>query len=157
MERSCYTAGVELVDERRALLTALTACLQAPDLPIVCAYLFGSQVRGEAGSLSDVDVAVLFDSSVSSDDLFRRELALAGGLEIAVRRPIDLVVLNGAPTALAHRVVRDGVVLVSRDEERRLRFEADAISAFLDFRGVLDRYDAHLLARAREGRLGARP
>jgi predicted nucleotidyltransferase len=148
---------VELVDERRALLTALTACLQAPDLPIVCAYLFGSQVRGEAGSLSDVDVAVLFDASVSSDDLFRRELALAGSLEIAVRRPIDLVVLNGAPTALAHRVVRDGVLLVSRDEERRLRFEADAISAFLDFRGVLDRYDAHLLARAREGRLGARP
>lgn len=148
---------MEHADERRALVTALAACLQAPDLPIVCAYLFGSQVRDEAGSLSDVDVAVLFDSSVSSDDLFRRERVVGRSLEIALRRPIDLVVLNEAPPALAHRVVRDGALLVSRDESRRLQFEVDAIGAFLDFRSVLDQYDTHLLARVREGRLGARP
>lgn len=152
----CYTALMALLDERAALGAALTAGLRAQDLPIVCAYLFGSQARQQAGALSDVDVAVLFEPSLSSSERFGMELALASGLERRLRRPVDLVVLNGAPPALAHRVVRDGVVVVSRDDQQRTRFEASVMSEYLDFRDVLDRYDAHLLARARDGRLGTR-
>jgi predicted nucleotidyltransferase len=144
------------VGERTALGGALAAAFRAVDVPIVCAYLFGSQARAEAGPLSDVDVAVLFEPSLSPGDRFRMELTLASALERSIRRPVDLVVLNGAPPALAHRAVRDGVVVVSRDDQQRIRFEARVITEYLDLRDVLDRYDAQLLARAREGRLGNR-
>ena len=37
-------------------------------------------------------------------------------------RPIQLVVLNGAPPDLVHRVLRDGQLLCERDRSARIRF-----------------------------------
>jgi predicted nucleotidyltransferase len=147
---------VTLVDERTALVEAIRPALASLDLPIVCAYLFGSRARRDADAQSDIDVAVLIDPALPPQDRFHLGLALASDLERRLGVSVDLVVLNDAPPSLAHRVVRDGVVILSRDERQRIRFEADVLRAYLDFREVLDRYDAYLLARAREGRLGSR-
>ena len=42
------------------------------------AYLYGSQARGDAGPLSDVDVAVLFGPDVPENERFNRVLHLIG-------------------------------------------------------------------------------
>ncbi len=47
---------------------------------VVLAYLFGSQARGDAGPLSDVDVAVLFGPDVPEDEQCHRLLRLVGEL-----------------------------------------------------------------------------
>ncbi|HEY9420039.1 MAG TPA: nucleotidyltransferase domain-containing protein [Thermoanaerobaculia bacterium] len=125
----------------------------ARDERVDCAWLFGSAARGEAGPLSDVDVAVLLSPSVAP----QKRLAVAAALweDLERRCPrVDLVILEEAPPALRHRVFRDGILLVERDERRRVAFESRAIQEYLDFQHLAEIYDRSLIARAAEGRLG---
>ncbi len=57
---------------------------------------------------------------------------LVESLEVATGRRVDLVSLTLAPPLLLRDVVRDGVVLVCRDEDERAEFELRAISTYLD-------------------------
>ncbi len=121
-----------------------------------CAWIFGSTARQEAGPLSDVDVALLFQEGMDSAGRAQAAMTLMGKLQRIGGPPVDIVVLNDAPAALQHRVLRDGRLIFCRDTARRVRFEVRAIREYLDFQPVLERYDRLLLQRAREGRLGSR-
>lgn len=57
---------------------------------------------------------------------------------------------------LQHRVLRDGRVPFCRDELRRVRYEAKAVSAYLDFQHLERIYNRALLARLARGGLGER-
>ncbi|CAN5878108.1 hypothetical protein BH11MYX4_BH11MYX4_51340 [soil metagenome] len=97
---------------------------------LVAAYLFGSHARGEARTGSDVDVALwLSDAPATLDDL---HLDLAADLERDLGVPVDIVILNGAPSDLVHRVLRDGVLLVERDRSARVRLEVRARNDYFD-------------------------
>ena len=50
-----------------ALAESLRTALDKAGAAVQCAYLFGSTARGEAGPLSDVDVAVLLDQNVERE------------------------------------------------------------------------------------------
>jgi uncharacterized protein len=125
----------------------------ARDERVDCAWLFGSVARNEAGPLSDVDVAVLLSPSIAPESRLEIAAALWENLERRCPR-VDLVILEEAPPALRHRVFRDGILLVERDERRRVAFETRAIQEYLDFQHLSEIYDRALLARAAEGRLG---
>jgi predicted nucleotidyltransferase len=60
------------------------------------AYLYGSQARGNAGPLSDVDGTVLFTPDMPEDDRFNRVLHLIGELGSVFHRDdvsvVDLAV-----------------------------------------------------------------
>lgn len=119
------------------------ALLSHPD--VVAAYLFGSAARGELRSTSDIDVGVLLDgppNPSSRPRLTRSSLRadLQADLETAVRRPVDLVVLNHASPDLIHRVLRDSVLLVERDRSARIRFEVGARNEYFDVLPFLLRY-----------------
>jgi predicted nucleotidyltransferase len=124
--------------------------------PLVVAYLFGSQARGEAGPLSDVDVAVLLDDDLSPEKTLSLRLRLmeAIGRTLGVER-VDLVVLNDAPYLLQHRVIRDGRVLFSRDELARVRYEFRVLRDYLDFRYFEDKYFQAMEDRILKEGLGA--
>jgi len=136
-------------------LKDLAAALQRRIEVFDCVYLFGSAASGEAGPLSDLDVALLFAESVPPEARRESVNELAAQVEGPERRRVDLVILNDAPAALKHRVIRDGRPVFVGDEGRRVAFEQRAIREFLDFQPVLETYDRALLARARGGRLGA--
>ena len=110
---------------------------QLRDAPpeIVCAYLFGSVARGEAGPTSDVDVAVLYEKT-PAPELDAGPLDLEGRLESALHRPAQLVVLNRAPADLVHRVLRDGQVLLDRDRAARIRFEVAKRNEYFDLEPI---------------------
>jgi predicted nucleotidyltransferase len=125
--------------------------------PVIVAYLFGSQARGDAGPLSDVDVAVLIQDGLSSSEalVLRLRLMEAIGLALCVER-VDVVILNDAPYLLQHRVIRDGRILFCRDELARARYEFGVLRAYLDFRHYEDRYFQAMEDRILQEGLGAR-
>lgn len=105
----------------------LAACLAVHER-IRLAYVFGSTARGQAQPGSDVDVAVLFDAVPPPRALDR----LTEELEAAAGRRVDLVVLNTAPPLLAHEVVASGQLVLCRDEDQRVTFEARTSSRVMD-------------------------
>jgi len=57
---------------------------------------------------------------------------LADRLDALLGLEVDLVVLNTAPPDLAHRVLRDGLLLLDRDRSARIRFEVQSRNEYLD-------------------------
>lgn len=105
---------------------------------LVAAYLFGSRARGDHGARSDVDVALWLGRAPASFD--ELPLELTADLEQRLGVPVDVVVLNGAPSDLVHRVLRDGVLIVERDRSARVRFEVRARSDFFDMTPIRREY-----------------
>ena len=76
---------------------------------VALAYLYGSQARGDAGPLSDVDIAVLFQPEVSQPERSDRLLRLIGEfMSIFKRSDVFVADLASASPLLRHRVNRDG-------------------------------------------------
>lgn len=110
---------------------------------ILDAYLFGSQARGEAGALSDIDVAVYIDDRCASHGAYGHEADLITHLMRELRtNDIDVVVLNRAPPLLYHRVLRDGQLLLSRDLQATTTRGGRALSRYFDFVPQMKKMDA---------------
>jgi predicted nucleotidyltransferase len=104
------------------------------DRTIAYALMFGSGGRGELRAASDVDVAVELVPGAPRDPLTLGQLAAR--LESAAGRPVDLVLLDEAPSPLAYRIFRDGHLLLERDHAVLVRRKVRAILDYLDFRPV---------------------
>lgn len=121
---------------------------------IELAYLFGSQVRGQAGPLSDVDVAILLADTIDDDTAFDLRLRVIQGLmELLHANEIDVIILNQAPPALRYRVLYDGTLLYCRDRRTMIKFYARTVSEYLDLKPMLERHERAILERARRGEL----
>ncbi len=120
--------------ENDEILSRLRECLCVrPE--VVMAYLFGSVARGDDRADSDIDVAVLIDIDhcAQGDDPYGYRAALLGDLLTCLNRnDVDLVLLNDAPGVLSHRVLRDGRLILCRDENRRVQFTERVIRDYCD-------------------------
>ena len=118
---------------------------------IVVAYLFGSAARDEDRAGSDLDVAVLLAKEVTEP--LRRRALLMEELTRASGVAVDVVVLGEASPLLAARVVRDGQILLSRDESARVRFETDALRRYFDTARLRQELDRAFVSAVKEDRL----
>lgn len=152
--------GMTVVDERARVppldAAALERLARALDREgVIAAMLIGSQARGAAGPLSDVDVGVWHEPELDSGALLQLRLALARAAAKALGTDeVDVVPLNGATPLVRHRAIRDGRRLVERDRKARVRLEARALIDYLDtapLRAELARGQRH---RIQEGRFG---
>lgn len=122
------------------------------DEPVVVAYLFGSHARGEAGPLSDVDVALLAPDVAPRDRLDLR-LRVIGGLTDAAGYPdIDVIVLDESPLTLAGEVIQDGIAFYSTDDVLRTEYESRVFREFVDFAFFGDEFARAALRLIAEGR-----
>jgi len=121
---------------------------------VVLAYLLGSQARGRAHALSDVDIAVLLAGSLDKKQRFDACLKLMAELSRLLRRDeVDVVILNDVPVALRYRVLRDGVLLSCRDHDRMIDFRLRTVNEYLDFKPILMRHERAIIVKARKGEL----
>lgn len=126
----------DLVARLRELLAA-----HAPDV-LTSAYLFGSVAEERTHRESDMDVAVLFRHALalSARDRFEEGLRLQTLMRpVTGQTPLDLVVLNDAPPALAARIVTTGQLLFCRDAEADHTFRRDAQLRAADLLPFLER------------------
>ena len=126
----------------RSLMERLRRALE-PRAEILEAYLFGSHARGNAHRQSDVDVAVYVDEARIEAGPFGYRADLTTDLMAALgTNEIDVVVLNTAPPLLYHRVLRDGVRLLSRDLRATTTRAGQALSRYFDFLPQMEKMDA---------------
>ena len=110
---------------------------------ISLAYLFGSQVTGNVGPMSDYDIGILVDAGIDLASLrasVMHELALALGTD-----HVDLVILNQAPLDLAHAIIAGGIVVYQRDVATRVEYEAQVMSRYGDYLPVLRSLNADIV------------
>lgn len=92
--------------------------------------LFGSQVTGAAGAMSDTDIAALSDHPLSLTErgMLTEEVARTRGVN---EDTVDLIDLWYAPPLLAHEVAQHGVLLEGAPADF-LRFKVHAWKRYLD-------------------------
>lgn len=93
------------------------------------AYLFGSQVTGQGGKMSDIDIAVY---AGVPDDRLTYHLKLLERLQCLTGSvSVDLVLLNDAPPLLRYEIIKHGQVL-KENKEKRVIFEIRVLSEYMD-------------------------
>ncbi len=102
---------------------------------VVVAFLFGSFL--DQPRFRDIDVGILVDPrQVPESDAWSFASQLATDLELAIRYPVDLVILNYASIAVRYYASL-GEVLVCKDAETRYLFLERAWDEYLDFEPFL--------------------
>lgn len=120
--------------------------------PVLFAYLFGSQTMGRSREDSDIDVAIYLEDYNDADGGLDATLHFTDVLARAARLGnLDVVVLNAAPLRLRGRVIKEGIVVHSRDEPTRVRFESIALRTFFDFQIHAREMDRQFLRDIAEG------
>ena len=122
----------------------------AADPRIAFAMLFGSAARGTARSDSDIDIAVGLEAGASLDH--HALGGLVSSLEAATGREVDLVVVGEAPSPLAYRIFRDGILVFERNHASLVDAKAAAILRYLDFQPVEELCARGVLRAACDGR-----
>ena len=137
----------------RDRLAERLARLLDPHPEVLEAYLFGSYARGQEQPHSDIDVAVYVDEARIDNSGFGYRARLTTDLMAGIGfNDVDVVLLNHAPPVLYHRVLRDGVRLLSRDLPATTTREGQALSRYCDFVPQLAKMEAARRAAAGSGR-----
>jgi hypothetical protein len=146
--------GSMSADDRQQLVDCLRERLGArPE--ILEAYLFGSRAHRGPQSHSDIDVAVYIDLGRLPGSAFGYVAELTADMVSALRHDaVDVVVLNQAPPLLYHRVLRDGLRLMTRDLSATTTREGQALSRYCDYVPHLRKIDAAHAARIKDGSYG---
>ncbi len=124
---------------------------------LFAALLIGSQARGDAGPLSDVDIAVWGEDRLSSGERWDLHLDLIGRAAQALGTDeVEVIMLDGAPPLLRHRAIHDGIRLVERDPRTRVRKEVASVLEYLDTAPLRAMQAQARRRRFAEGRFGRR-
>jgi len=121
--------------KRDKILKTIEGVVEKYGNAVTAAYLFGSRAKEEAGSLGDIDVAVLFSKKASG---LLHELKFKVYADLCRsfnRNDIDLLILNNASNLIIQdEIVRHGIVIHDRDPEAREEFEVRVIHSCIDFK-----------------------
>ncbi len=155
MEYKRYSQREEVARRGKDLTQAVE--FLSKDETIIAAYLFGSYATVRESPLSDLDVAVLLDSRFPSSSYLDKQIELLTYLsQVMGTDRVDVVILNRASPLLAHRILRDGHLLFSKDESQRIYFQTRAIDLYLDMEPARRESDRQLIQRIKEGQFGYR-
>ena len=137
-ERTMSTSDQDItLDELLIVLRKALKELLA-DTPVMLAYLYGSTAEGRTTPFSDIDVGLLLDASAFEKmqpyDCLMLETDLTQKLEGRLKVfDLDVRVVNSAPLMLQGRMLKDGCLLYSADENYRVGYESLTYKEYLDF------------------------
>ncbi len=117
------------------------------DNSILFAYLHGSFL--ESNNYNDIDVAIYLKQEKGLTPLVmqEKEFKLSSMLEQKYRNTrFDVRTLNLAPPSFKYQVIKNGLLLFTKDEERLTDFEMSTIPHYLDFSIYRKRYLREVLS-----------
>ncbi len=118
-------------------------------------YIFGSAAIGKETAESDIDIAVLINDRKKGRKTYEslKKTYYSASPRFSLRT-IDIVVLNTAPTFLKHRIIKTGKIVFDRNRRLRVRFVANAIIEYLDYKPIEDICLKAVAGRFRRVRVG---
>jgi len=122
--------------EKEVLTEKISDILKAKEY-ILFAYIFGSFVSGY--EVKDIDVGV-FISSVENKSPLKLELKLEGEIEDAIHIPVDIRIINNAPSSFIYNVLKGGIVIVDNNKSLRSDFEGLVYKKYFDFQHLRNEY-----------------
>ena len=108
---------------------------------IIAVYLHGSLAGGDQRNDSDIDIALLLKGDFEPDALYPARVAEEIARKCHLPREIDVRVLNDMPLTFVHQVLKNGVLIHSRDDRKRVEFETCAYDIYLDYKPYFDRFN----------------
>ena len=104
-------------------------------LPVEAVYLFGSAGTNRENALSDVDLAVLFDSHLERKKRFDMRLKILTEVGALLgREDVEVIDLEEMPLTVRHSAVAPRrLVFEAVPAGRRALFEADTLSRYGDY------------------------
>jgi hypothetical protein len=124
------------------------------DNAVLAAYIFGSHARGTAKKTSDVDIAILFDSTVKESLMSDRQLEMTSSLSQNLNKEVDVVILNRAATLLKYMVLREGKRVYERPGRDDRSFEVKSMNEYYDFLPIKNMLDQAMIKRIKKARYG---
>lgn len=111
------------------------------------AYVFGSFIQSD--EFNDIDVALLISKELNPYVRFKFAMEVARELErrIKPRFEFDVKILDYSPTEFQYEVLKKGKVVFLRERSKKVEYESELISNYLDFRITAERLDKEFLAR----------
>jgi predicted nucleotidyltransferase len=101
---------------------------------ILLAYIFGSQLKGKIGPLSDYDFAIFLSQKPSFQFKYGFKNKLVNFLDTL---QVDLIILNDALVELKYKIIATGKIIYQKNSTIRTEFEADTLSRYFDYLPVL--------------------
>lgn len=123
---------------------------------VAAVYLYGSQARGEAKETSDIDLAVLVTDKRNYTGFGIPQVVFAQDLSKLIHNEVEVQDLETVSVDFAHRVLVEGKLLITNNENARIAFEEKTIRIYFDLKPALDEYYRSLAEIAKKGELHVR-
>jgi len=123
-------------NQKRKIQKMIVTMLQKEN-HILFAYLHGSFLQNE---FRDIDIGIYTEKNLSKKNKLSYELSFEEKLQHHIFYPVDVRILNNAPLSFSFSVIKNGIVLFSNDEDKRIDFETRIFSKYHDFDFYRERY-----------------
>jgi len=106
------------------------------DTDVLAAILFGSFASGTEKGSSDIDICLVLDSDkkISAGKSFKKRISYLG------RFDVDIRIFRELPIYIRQRVLRDGKILFSREDDKLYDTAFKTITEFSDFEHIYREY-----------------
>jgi predicted nucleotidyltransferase len=111
---------------------------------ITLSYLFGSFATGTTNKDSDVDIAVYLNPD-KCKDIFDTRLILIKEFTQALKKEVDVIILNTTKPFLRFVVIKEGKLAFQRDEGFKIDFEIRTLNEYFDFKPYMEMYQKAIL------------
>jgi hypothetical protein len=123
-------------NQKRKIQKMIVTMLQKEN-HILFAYLHGSFLQNE---FRDIDIGIYTEKNLSKKNNLSYELSFEEKLQHHIFYPVDVRILNNAPLSFSFSVIKNGIILFSNDEDKRIDFETRIFSKYHDFDFYRERY-----------------
>ena len=104
------------------------------DIDVCAVFLFGSVAKGITNSLSDVDICIVLNDKLDDLTMSHKKLEYLSLVDY------DISIFQQLPLYIRQRVIREGIVLFCRNEDRLYELVFKTIKEFKDFKPIYDEY-----------------
>lgn len=121
---------------------------------VIAVYLYGSYARNKQKDDSDIDLAVLFTDNI--DNALSLRFAYEDQLSKILLKKIEIQELNICRIDFAYRVLQEGILIYSGNNNKRIQFEINTMNSYFDLKPFFDEFYSVLRNQSLRGDFNAR-